>query len=141
MNDFDCAAKTKQPACKPLRVWTKNEENFESFQENFEIFWSKSLRKIEFFTFVTKYFLDFWLRSESIDVWKITLDLYNTFFRFRGGTFRRSSPPPPTDATISLTNYDSDKTSSNVSGNLLNTCKILLLHWLPPKIKEIWGLA
>ena len=35
MNDFDCAAKTKQTACKTLRVWTKNEENFEIFQENF----------------------------------------------------------------------------------------------------------
>ena len=37
-NDFDLADKTKQPACKTLRVWTKNEENFEKFQENFEIF-------------------------------------------------------------------------------------------------------
>ena len=38
MNDFDWAGKTKQPACKTLRVWTKNEENFENFQENFDIF-------------------------------------------------------------------------------------------------------
>ena len=38
MNDFDCGGKTKQPACKTLRVWTKNEENFENFQENFEIY-------------------------------------------------------------------------------------------------------
>ena len=38
MNDSDWAGKTKQPACKGLRVWTKNEENFENFQENFEIF-------------------------------------------------------------------------------------------------------
>ena len=38
MNDFDCAGKTKHPASKTLRVWTKNEENFEKFQENFEIF-------------------------------------------------------------------------------------------------------
>ena len=39
MNDFDCAGKTKQlPACQTLRVWTQNEENFENFQENFEIF-------------------------------------------------------------------------------------------------------
>ena len=37
MNDFDCADKSKQPACKTLRVWTKNEDNFENFQENFEI--------------------------------------------------------------------------------------------------------
>ena len=38
MNDFDWAGKTKQPTCKTLRVMTKNEENFENFQENFEIF-------------------------------------------------------------------------------------------------------
>ena len=38
MNDFDWAGKTKQPACKTLRVWTKNEENFETFQQIFEIF-------------------------------------------------------------------------------------------------------
>ena len=37
MNDFHCAGKAKQPACKTLRVWTKREENFEKFQENFEI--------------------------------------------------------------------------------------------------------
>ena len=38
MNDFDWAGKTKPPACKTLRVWTKYEENFEKIQENFEIF-------------------------------------------------------------------------------------------------------
>ena len=38
INDFNWAGKSKQPACKTLRVWTKNEENFEKFQENFEIF-------------------------------------------------------------------------------------------------------
>ena len=38
MNDFDWAGKTKQGACKTWRVWTKNEDNFENFQENFEIF-------------------------------------------------------------------------------------------------------
>ena len=36
--DFHRAGKIKKPACKTLRVWTKNEENFEKFQENFEIF-------------------------------------------------------------------------------------------------------
>ena len=55
MNDFDCADKAKQTACKTLRVWTKNEENFENFQENLEIFLSKSLWKIDFFhNFLTK---------------------------------------------------------------------------------------
>ena len=38
MNDSDWAGKDKQPACKTLCVWTKNEENFEKVQENFEIF-------------------------------------------------------------------------------------------------------
>ena len=38
MNDFDWAGKSKQGACKTRRVWTKNEENFEKFQANFEIF-------------------------------------------------------------------------------------------------------
>ena len=38
MHDFDWAGKTKQTACKALRVWTKYEENFENFQENIEIF-------------------------------------------------------------------------------------------------------
>ena len=38
MNDFDWAGKTKQTPCKTLLVWSKIEENFENFQENFEIF-------------------------------------------------------------------------------------------------------
>ena len=38
MDDFDWPGKSKQCACKTCRVWTKNEENFEKFQENFEIF-------------------------------------------------------------------------------------------------------
>ena len=36
MNDFDCASKTKEGACKTQRAWTKNEENFEEFQENLD---------------------------------------------------------------------------------------------------------
>ena len=38
MNEFDWAGKSKPPACKTLRVWTKNEEHFEKFQEKVEIF-------------------------------------------------------------------------------------------------------
>ena len=95
INDFNWAGKIKQAACKTLRVWIKNEENFEKFQENFEIFWSKSLWKINFFTFVTKYFLDFWLPSESIDLWKITPDFYNNFSDFGEGE-RSGVPPLPT---------------------------------------------
>ena len=37
-NDFLWAGKIKQPACKTLRFWTKNEENVEKFKENFELF-------------------------------------------------------------------------------------------------------
>ena len=44
-----------------------------------------------FSQFFTKYFLDFWLRSESIDLWKVTPDFY---FGVGGGTFRRSPPLP-----------------------------------------------
>ena len=38
MNAFDWADKTKQGACKTLRVWTKNDENFEIFQKNLRFF-------------------------------------------------------------------------------------------------------
>ena len=37
-NDFHRPGKRKKAACQMLRVWTKNEENFEKFQESFEIF-------------------------------------------------------------------------------------------------------
>ena len=60
----------------------KNEEKFEKFQENFEIFSQ----------FFTKYFLDFCLLSESIYLWKITPDFYNNFSDFGGGAFRRPAP-------------------------------------------------
>ena len=68
-----------------MRVWTKNEENFEKFQENFDNLWSKSQWKIAFFTFFTKYFFDFWLLSESIYLCKKTADLSNNFSDFGGG--------------------------------------------------------
>ena len=38
MNAFHWDGKRKQSACNILRIWTKNEETFEKFQENFEIF-------------------------------------------------------------------------------------------------------
>ena len=53
-----------------------------------------------FSQFFTKYFLDFWLRSESIDLWKITPDFYNNFSDFGGG--ERSGFPPPPDATCQV---------------------------------------
>ena len=49
-NDFHWAGKSKQPTCKTLRVWTKNEENLEKFQENFEIFFQNLFGKLTFFT-------------------------------------------------------------------------------------------
>ena len=48
-NDFQQAGKIENPACKTMRVSTKHEETFENFQENFELFGSKSLLKIDFF--------------------------------------------------------------------------------------------
>ena len=44
----------------------------------------------------TKYFLDFWLRSESIDLWKITPDLYNNFSDSGGGDVKAFPLPLPT---------------------------------------------
>ena len=38
MTDFDWEGKSKQPACKTLRVWSKREENSEKFRENSELF-------------------------------------------------------------------------------------------------------
>ena len=35
MNDFDWAGKSKQTACKILRDWTKNAENFEIKKKRF----------------------------------------------------------------------------------------------------------
>ena len=37
-DDFHQAGKIKKRAYKILQVWTKNEENFEKFQKDFEIF-------------------------------------------------------------------------------------------------------
>ena len=67
MKDFHWAAKGKQPACKILRVWTKNKENFEKFQADFEIFSSKSLWKIDFFH---NFLLDIsWISDSSSKVY------------------------------------------------------------------------
>ena len=42
--------------------------------------------------------MDFWLRAESIDLWKITLGFYNNFSDFDGGRGNVPAFPPP-DAT------------------------------------------
>ena len=92
MNDFDCAGKTKQDACKTLRVWTKNEENFENFQENSEIFWSKSLWKIDFFHNFLLNIFGFLTPLRKYRPLEDKTRFLQQFFRFRGGgTFRR--PP------------------------------------------------
>ena len=54
--------------------------------------------KLTFLQFFTKYFLDFWLRSESINLWKIRPDFYNNFSDFGGGGNVPAFPHPP-DAT------------------------------------------
>ena len=50
--DFHWAGKVKKAAGKILRVWTKNEENFDNFDQNL-------YGELTFSTFFTKYFLDF----------------------------------------------------------------------------------
>ena len=56
--------------------------------------------KLAFFTIFTKYFLDFWLRSESIDLWKITPDFYNNLSDFGGGVL----PPSPLRTPLHIYN-------------------------------------
>ena len=102
MYDFVCGDKTKQVAFKTLRVWPKNEENFEHLHENFDIFDQNLYGKFTFSQFFPKYFLDFWLRSESIDLWKITSDFYNNFSDFGGG----SSPLPLGTPLVGLVEMD-----------------------------------
>ena len=93
---FRLDTKTKPRSSKNLRVWTKNQESFEKFQENFEILIKISMENKLFSQFYTIYFLDFWLRSETIDIWKITLDFYNNFYDL--GWRARSGVPLPPDA-------------------------------------------
>ena len=91
--DFHWAGKVKKAAGKILRVWTKNEENFEKVQANFENFDQNLYGELTFSTFFTKYFLDFWLLSQSLYLSKITPDFYNNFSDFGGGG--RSGAPHP----------------------------------------------
>ena len=61
--------------------------------------WSKSPWEIDFFTFLTKYCLDFRLLSESIHFWKITqMSTTNFPISVGGGTI----PRPPPHATVIL---------------------------------------
>ena len=84
-NDFHWTGKIKQPAYKILRVWTKNEENFEKISRKFWDFFIKiSTENWLFSQIFTKYFLECCLMSDSIYPWKITLDFYNNFSDFGG---------------------------------------------------------
>ena len=59
---------------KPCAFGPKRRE-FWKFSRKFRDFLIKiSMENWLFSQFFTKYFLDFWLRSESIDLWKITPD-------------------------------------------------------------------
>ena len=74
---------SKLPA-KPFAFGPKMNLILKTFKK-FLIFFDQNLYgKLTFFTIFSKYFLDFWLRSESIDLWKITPDFYNNFSDFGG---------------------------------------------------------
>ena len=86
---------SKLPA-KPCAFGPRMKRNLKIFKKILRFFWTKPLWKIEFFTIFTKYFLDFWLRSENIDLLMITPDFYNNFSGFGGGGNVPAFPPPPT---------------------------------------------
>ena len=82
-NGFHRAGKYKKAACKTLSGWTKNEDNFENFPDNFEIFWSVSMENWLFHRFY-QIFLGF-LPPLRKYPWKITPDFYNNFSDFFWG--------------------------------------------------------
>ena len=76
------------------------------------------------FHIFTKYFLDFWLLSESIYLWKIRPDFYNNFSDFGGGVRR---PPPHAIASwrVRFSNEENNKyvPLSNICWRFFtNTC-------------------
>ena len=88
--------KNLKPSCKVLRVWTKNEENFEIFYKN--------LWKIDFFHNFLLHIS--WSSASSLKVYIPLEDntrFLQQFFRFRGGAFLRS--PVPTLLFISGIHY------------------------------------
>ena len=60
-------------------------------------FFENPSEKWNYFTFLTKYLLHFWLLSESIYPWKIIPDFYNNFSYFGKGDVPAFLPSP--DAT------------------------------------------
>ena len=91
---------SKEPS-KPGAFGAKMKRILKIFKKILRFFDQNLYGKLTFFTIFTKYFLNFWLRSESIDLWKTTLDFYNNFSDFGG----ESSPPPPAYATDSIRNW------------------------------------
>ena len=73
----------------------KMKNNLQFFKKILRFFDQNLYGKLTFFTFVTKYFLDFWFISESIYLLKIRSDFYNNFPISRGGG-RSGGPPLPT---------------------------------------------
>ena len=120
MNDLDWTGKTKQNACKTLRVWTKGEENIEIFQENFELFWSKSLWKFDFFH---NFLLNIsWISGSAQKVYRPLEDntrFLQPIFRFLGGDVPAFPPPP--DATLCLL--------SRYRGNLYASKPLAMPGW------------
>ena len=95
-NDFHRAGKSKKSASKILRVWTKNEENSEKFQENFEIFWSKSLWKIGFFHIFYQIFFRFLTQLRKYIPLEDNIRFLQLVPILLGRTFRHSPPPDAT---------------------------------------------
>ena len=89
--EFQRTGKIKNPPCKVLRIWTKKRRRFWKMQENFESFWSKSLGKIDFFTFLL---IISWILTPLRKY--IPLEDNNRFlqhfFRFRGVGERSDVP-------------------------------------------------
>ena len=72
----------------------KTKKILKVFKKSLRFYDQNRYGKLTCFTFFTKYFLDFWLLSESRYRWKITPNFYNNFpISGGGGTFRRSPLP------------------------------------------------
>ena len=78
---------------KPCGFGPKMKRNLKTFKKILRFFDQNLYGKLTFSQFYTKYLLDFWLLSESIDLWKITPDFYNNFSDFGGGDVPAFPPP------------------------------------------------
>ena len=97
-NDFHRVGKIRKPACKRMRVWTKNEENSEKIS-------------IKFQQFLIKISMENWLFSlnivcmdsspNSTGLSKITPVFYKKLSDFTGGS-SRVPPPAATELRISV---------------------------------------